>query len=89
MNIVLAVAVVLGIKMLGVVLVSALLIIPVSTAKLVCRSFDRMVIFSIVISEVVVISGLFISYYFNLPTGAVIVITGTTVFFIALIFRRT
>ncbi len=88
MNIVLAVAVVLGIKILGVVLVSALLIIPVSIAKLISRSFGRLVFWSVALSELIVITGLFISYFLDLPTGAVIVLTGTALFFTVLLFQR-
>ena len=88
MNVILAIAVVLGIKMLGVVLVSALLIIPVSTAKLISRSFSRLVFWSVVLSELIIVAGLFISYFLDLPAGAVIVLTGTVFFFAVLVFRK-
>ncbi|MFA6197543.1 MAG: metal ABC transporter permease [Patescibacteria group bacterium] len=81
MNIFLAVSVVLGIKLLGVILVSALLLIPVSSARLVTNSFKRLLIVTIILSEVVMIAGLVISYFLNLPSGAVIVLTGTLAFF--------
>lgn len=84
MNIFLAVSVVLGIKLLGVILVSALLLIPVSAARLVTNSFKRLLIVTIILSEVVMIAGLVISYFLNLPSGAVIVLTGTVAFFLML-----
>ena len=83
--IVLALAVVLGIKILGIILVSALLIVPVSTAKLFAGSFRSLVAFTLLISEVVVLTGLFLSYYFNFPTGATIVLTGTATFSIVFV----
>lgn len=86
-HVILAIAVVLGIKMLGVVLVSALLIIPVSTAKLISSSFRTLILTSIVISEIVVFAGLFISYVLDLPAGAVIVLTAT-IFFFAVLFLK-
>ncbi len=89
MHIVLAVSVVLGIKILGIVLVSALLIIPVSISKLISRSFRHLVFWSVVLSELIVISGLFISYLFDLPAGAVIVLTGAAIFFTVFILRKT
>ena len=88
MHMILAVSVVLGIKMLGIILVSALLIIPVSIAKLVSRSFQKLVFWSVVISEFIVLGGLLVSYFFDLPAGATIVLTGTVVFFIVFIFKR-
>ena len=77
---VLAVSVVLAIKILGIILVSALLIIPVSIAKLISRSFRRFVLWSVALSEAIVCLGLILSYWFDLPTGAVIVLVGVLAF---------
>ncbi len=87
----LACALVLGIRVLGVILVSAILIIPVSTARLLSRSFKALVLWTTAIAESIMIGGLLLSYYLNLPSGAVIVLTGSTVFsltFIAYSLRR-
>ncbi len=78
--IILAVAVVLGLKILGIVLVSALLIIPASTAKLVSKSFKGLIVQSIIFSEVVVIVGIALSYALDSPTGPMIVLVGAGVF---------
>lgn len=78
--IILAVAVVLGLKILGIVLVSALLIIPASTAKLVSKSFKGLIVQSIVFSEVIVILGIALSYALDSPTGPMIVLVGAGVF---------
>lgn len=87
MYVVLAVAVVLGIKILGVVLVSALLVIPVSVAKLISGSFQKLVLWSIVVSELIVIAGLTLAYFLDLPAGAVIVLCGSFLFFATLLFK--
>jgi len=87
----LACALVLGIRVLGIILVSAILIIPVSTARLFSRSFKALTLWTAVVAESVMIGGLLLSYYLNLPSGAVIVLTGSTVFsltFIAYSLRR-
>lgn len=76
----LSISVVLGIKILGVVLVSALLIIPVSTGRMLSGSFTSLVFNTLIISEITTIGGILLSYYLNLPTGAVIVLFGTTLF---------
>ena len=88
MYISLAIAVVLGVKILGIVLVSALLIIPPSIAKITARSFRGLFVTSIVISEVITVVGIFLSYKFNWPTGATIVLTGTALFIIVLFLGR-
>ena len=79
-NIILAVSVVLGLKILGIVLVSALLIIPASTAKLISKSFKGLIVQSIIFSEVVVMLGIGLSYALDSPTGPMIVLVGAGVF---------
>lgn len=83
----LAVSVVLGIKILGIILVSALLIIPVSISKLIGRSFQKLVFLSVLIAEFIVLTGLFVSYWFDLPTGAIIVLTGAVLFFVVFVLK--
>lgn len=78
--ILISVSVVLGVKLLGIILVSALLITPPVTAKLVTRSFRSYVFLSIIFSLLAFVGGLFASYYFDLPSGASIVVSATTIF---------
>jgi zinc transport system permease protein len=87
--IVLAVATVLSIKVLGIVLVSALLIIPVSTAKLLARSARGLLWLSVLFSEIALLVGIILSLIFNLPVGSVIVLSATSLFILALFFKRT
>lgn len=84
----LAVAIVLGVKILGIILVSALLIIPASTAKLIAGSFKGLIGSSILVAEITVLGGLAISYLLNLPTGAIIILFGTALFFLTLMGKR-
>ncbi len=86
--IILAVSVVLGLKILGIILVSALLIIPASTAKLTSKSFKGLILQSVVVSEVIVLVGIALSYYLDSPTGPVIVLVGTAAFFAAFSFKQ-
>jgi zinc transport system permease protein len=84
----LAVSVVLGVKLLGIILVSALLIIPATTAKLTARSFRQLIGHSILIGEAAIAVGLILSYVFDLPSGAVIILTSTTLFALTLASTR-
>ncbi len=83
--IMLACSLVLGIRVLGVVLVSAILIIPVSTARLFSRSFKALTCWTVLIAEFTVLAGLLLSYFLDLPAGAVIVLTGSALFSLAFI----
>ena len=84
----LSVSIVLAIKILGIILVSALLIIPVSIAKLVSRSFKNLVLWSVCLSELIVTLGLIVSYQFDLPTGAVIVLIGMFIFSLVFLWKK-
>lgn len=75
-----AVAVVLSIKLAGIVLVSALLVTPSAIAGLFSKSFKSFTILTIILSVIIVAAGLVISYYFDLPSGAAIVLTGLFAF---------
>jgi len=83
--ILLSVSVVLGVKLLGIILVSALLITPAATSKLVSRNFKSYVALSIVFALVSFIGGLIASYHFDLPSGASIVLTSTTMFLLTML----
>lgn len=70
-----AVTVVVGMRMLGTLLISALIIFPSLTCMRVCKRFKTVVICSVIISVLCVVLGLFTSFYFdNIPVGATIVI---------------
>lgn len=84
---ILSLAVVLGIKILGVILVSALLILPSASARIVALSLKRFVWLSVCFAEGIVLAGILSSVVFNLPTGPMIVLSGTCCFVIALVLR--
>lgn len=76
----LAIATVLGVKILGIILVSALLILPVASSRLIAKSFSSYVLWSIVICEASVVIGLYLSFIKNLPSGASIVLVASGFF---------
>lgn len=63
-----------AIKIVGALLVSALLTIPVAVSLLLARSFKSSVVISVLISEAAVITGLMLAGLFNLAPGATIVL---------------
>ncbi|MCM3126439.1 metal ABC transporter permease [Paenibacillus provencensis] len=63
-----------AIKIVGALLVSALLTIPVAVSLLIARSFRSSIILSVIISEIAVIAGLVIAGVWNLAPGATIVL---------------
>jgi zinc transport system permease protein len=83
-----AVVVVVGVKTVGVVLVSAFVVIPAATANLIGRSLARIAALAVLVSTGGTAFGLFASYHLNVATGATIILTLGAAFFLALVFRR-
>jgi zinc transport system permease protein len=69
-----ALTVVVMIRAVGIILVIALLTIPSATAALFTRSMTGMMVLSMVLSAIFTMGGLFISYIFDLPSGATIIL---------------
>jgi zinc transport system permease protein len=86
--IIIAVTVSLSMRIVGVLLTSALMVIPVVSASSLSRSFKGTVILSLVFGLISVIAGLGLSYYLNLPAGAVIVMVSLFGLFLASILKR-
>jgi len=84
----LAVSIVISIRIVGVILVSALLVIPGATARLFAKGLISMLLLSCLAGTVSVISGLMISYEYDIAPGASIVLASASIFFLSLLFRR-
>ncbi len=69
-----ALTVVIGMRMIGTLLISSLIIFPAIIARRFVRSFKYLVALSALISVFCFIWGILISFFFNLPTGAGIVL---------------
>ena len=78
-----AVAIVMSIKVVGIILVSALLVIPGAVAQLLSRNFYSMILISCFIALFSTITGLYLSYQFDLSPGGMIVLIITASFFAA------
>lgn len=70
----------LAIPIVGVLLISALIVIPVVTALQFRRSFARTIIYAECVSLFSVVAGIFTSFYFNLSTGGTIVLIMLAIF---------
>jgi len=81
-----ALTIVASLTAVGVILVLALLITPGATAYLLVKRLNQMMILGAVIGIVASISGMYISYFFNLPSGPAIVLVASGFFTLALLF---
>jgi zinc transport system permease protein len=83
-----ALTIVFNIKVVGIILVISLLTIPQTIANIFTKKFEIMIWLSIIIGFLGSISGLLLSYYLNVPSGAAIIFFLVILFFISKIFRN-
>jgi zinc transport system permease protein len=87
-----AITVVVSMRVVGLLLISALMIVPVATAQLVARSFRATTVLAVAVGVVVALAGVSTSFYTNTPSGGTIVLFAIGVFVVVAIgtaLRRT
>jgi ABC-type Mn2+/Zn2+ transport system permease subunit len=82
----LGVTIVVSIQAVGVILVVAMLVTPAATAQLLLVRFERLMVMAAGLAMVAALSGLYLSFYLNVASGASIVLVETLFFGIALLF---
>ncbi len=86
-SIAMAATVALAMKFVGLLLVTAMLIIPAAGAMNFARTPEQMVVVTGVISSLSVIAGLLASLYFDIPTGPAIVVAMAMLFLLSSFFK--
>ncbi len=84
--ILLALTIVVSLQTVGVGLVAAMLVTPGATAYLLTRRLPTMMLIAALIGAVSSVAGLYVSFYVNVASGAVVVLIATAIFFIAFLF---
>jgi len=83
-----AITIAIGIKVVGVILISAFLIIPANIAKTIAGSFKQTVYFASGMALFATFTGLVLSYIFDAPSGAMIVLSLGALLFFAVLLRK-
>lgn len=86
LNAAITLTIIASMQAVGVVLVVALLIGPAITAYLLVKELYRMMGLGAVLGVIASVSGMYISYYWNIPSGAAIVLVVCALFVLALLF---
>ncbi|KUK83061.1 MULTISPECIES: metal ABC transporter permease [Petrotoga] len=84
-----SVTIVVSVKIIGIILITSLLITPGVIAKLYAKSINQMLIISVIVGVFSSVLGIFLSYYLNVPSGPMIVLTLFLIFLIAYLLRKT
>jgi manganese/iron transport system permease protein len=83
---VITLTIIASMQAVGVILVVSLLIGPALTACLLVKELHQMMIVGSILGAIASISGIYLSYYQNLPSGPAIVLMSSSLFLLALLF---
>jgi zinc transport system permease protein len=86
--ILLALVIAVALKVVGILLITALLIIPAATARLFSKSPKQMVLMSVLMAVAAVFLGLYSSLSWDFPAGPAIVVSASLLFFVSRVFVR-
>lgn len=88
MMIFIAATIVLTIRLIGIMLLMSVLTIPQMTVNLFTSNYYKMTVASCIVGFFGCVAGLFLSYFFNIPSGAFIILILITLFLIAKFIRK-
>lgn len=83
-----AITIVVGIRAIGTLLISSLIIFPTVTALQFAKGFRSTIIYAALLSVITVIAGLLASFILDLPSGSTIVVMNSIVFVLVYVYTR-
>jgi zinc transport system permease protein len=86
--ILIALTIAVSMRIVGILLVSSMMIIPVATGLLIAKSFRQTLWLAILLAEAASISGFVIAYYFNIASGGTIVLVSVAILLVTLLVKR-
>lgn len=85
--VIMAVTVTISIQWIGLLIITALLVLPAAAARNLCKNMRQYTLLSVAITLVCGISGLVFSYYWGTATGATIVLMAACVYIVTLLLK--
>ena len=77
----------ISIRFIGILLINSLLILPAASSRNIAKNMRTYHGFAVLFSVVSGVFGLIISYYYNIPTGPMIVIISGIIYFITFLLK--
>lgn len=77
-----------SIRIVGVLLVSALMTLPVAASMRIAKGFKQMMFLSIIFGEIAVVAGLITGYYLSIPPGGTIVLVSLIILLISIAAKK-
>ena len=87
--VVLSATVVVSVRVIGALLISAMLVLPAASARLLTNSIGRMLWLSPLLGALFGLVGMYVSWYADVPSGAMITLVGTAAFGLCYLFSDT
>ncbi len=78
----------ISMRIVGILLVSSLIVLPVATAMRIAKSFKQTMVFAILFAETAIVIGMILSYYYELASGGTIVLLSVAQLIVVLIYKR-
>ena len=83
-----AVTIVVAMRIMGALLISSIIIFPPLSAMKLCKKYRSTVILTALVSVVAFLIGIFLSFFYDMPVGAAVVVTNLAVFIIFAIISK-
>lgn len=87
--IIVALVIASAMRIVGILLVSALMTLPVAASMRIAKGFKQTILYSIIFGEISVIGGLISAFYLNLAPGGTIVMISIILLLISILIKRT
>lgn len=78
----LSITILVTMRVIGTLLISALLVIPASIARMSTNSFSRMLVVSPIVGAISAATGMYLSYHLDTSASATIILVGTVIFIV-------
>lgn len=83
-----AIVVMISIRWIGILLINSLLILPAASSRNIAKNMRLYHLYAVMFSMFSGMAGLILSYYYNIPTGPMIVILSGGIYFITLFLKK-
>ncbi len=83
-----AITVVIGMRLMGALLISSLIVFPALSSMRVCKSFKGVTVLGVILSAGCFFIGLMLSYLYSLPAGAAVVVVNLVGFLVCTLIGR-
>ncbi|MFB4166173.1 metal ABC transporter permease [Alteribacillus sp. JSM 102045] len=87
-SLLIALVISISMKVVGILLVGALISLPVAASLQIAKSFKQLLIWGVILGEAAVLAGIYFSYHYDIATGGMIVVTSSVLLIIILLKQK-